>query len=104
LRVAKKFFELNVQLEQRGLMAVALAVDARGSWELELSNGMQVRFGAVAVDERTARFLHALDSDLAAVADKVDYIDMRYTNGFAIGWKPGSDLRLAELKETGPHG
>jgi len=104
LQVARRFFDLNTKLEQRGLMATDLAVDERGSWELSLSNGMQVRFGAVAVDERTARFLNALDSALTVVADKVDYIDMRYTNGFAVGWKAGSDLRLAEHGEIDPHG
>lgn len=104
LQVARRFFDLNTKLEQRGLMAITLAVDERGSWELGLSNGMQVRFGAVAVEERTARFLNALDSALTVVADKVDYIDMRYTNGFAVGWKAGSDLRLAEHGEIDPHG
>lgn len=103
LEVAQRFFELDDQMEQRGLMAISLAVDERGSWEMALSNGMQVRFGAVALDARTERFLEALDQLLAPVADKVDYIDMRYTNGFAIGWKPGVKTRLAEQGEMDPH-
>jgi cell division protein FtsQ len=103
LEVAQRFFELDDQMKQRGLMAVSLAVDPRGSWELGLSNGMQVRFGAVALELRTARFFEALDQLLAPVADKVDYVDMRYTNGFAIGWKPGVKTRLAEQREIDPH-
>jgi len=103
LEVAQSFFELDDQMKQRGLMAVSLAVDARGSWELGLSNGMQVRFGAVALEARKERFFEALDQLLAPVADKVDYVDMRYTNGFAIGWKPGVKTRLAEQREMDPH-
>jgi len=103
LQVAMRFFELDKQLERRGLMATELAVDDRGSWKLALSNGMQIRFGAVAVEARITRFLEALDSALAPVADEVDYIDMRYTNGFAIGWKPGSRVKLAEKGEIDPH-
>jgi cell division protein FtsQ len=103
LTVARRFFELDTQLEQRGLTAVSLSIDARGSWKLRLSNGMQVRFGAVALEGRTARFFEALDGLLVPVADKVDYIDMRYTNGFAIGWKQIAGIKLAELTETGPH-
>ena len=103
LKVAERFFELDKQLEQRGLMATELAVDDRGSWQLALSNGMQVRFGAVEVDARITRFFEALDSALTSVADEVDYIDMRYTNGFAIGWKPGSSVKLAEQGEADPH-
>jgi cell division protein FtsQ len=103
LTVARRFFDLDTQLEQRGLTAVSLSIDARGSWKLGLSNGMQVRFGAVALEGRTARFFEALDGLLVPVADKVDYIDMRYTNGFAIGWKQIAGIKLAELTETGPH-
>jgi len=103
LKVARLFFDLDKQLEQRGLTAAALAVDERGSWELGLNNGMQVRFGADAVEVRIERFFMALDSALVSVADEVDYIDMRYTNGFAIGWKPGSKVKLAEQGEIDPH-
>ena len=104
LKVARLFFDLDKRLTQRGLTAVSLAIDARGSWELGLSNGMQVRLGAMAVDERTDRFFAALDGVLGPVADKVNYVDMRYTNGFAVGWKPAEGAKLAELRENGPYG
>lgn len=103
LRVAKKFFELDTLLKQRGLTADALKLDERGAWEVSLRNGMKVRFGAVAVDARTERFFHALDSVLTPMIDQVDYIDMRYTNGFAIGWKLGSKIKLAERRGANPN-
>ena len=103
LQVARRFFDINSRLEQRGLNAVALAVDERRSWTLKLSNGMEVRFGSTAMESRTARFFQALDQVLTPLADKVDYIDMRYTNGFAIGWKPVARMKLADRRETDPH-
>lgn len=103
LEVAKRFFALDTQVQQRGLRAVSLTVDERGAWELGLGNGMIVRFGAVAIDARIARFFDALDGVLAPITDQVEYIDMRYTNGFAIGWKPGSRARFADKGESGPH-
>ena len=103
LQVAKRFFELDSQLKQRGLNAVALAVDERGAWKLELSNGIDVRFGAVALEARTIRFFEAFDQVLAPVASKVGYVDMRYTNGFSIGWKPVGRIKLADAGETDPH-
>ncbi|MCP4001823.1 MAG: FtsQ-type POTRA domain-containing protein [Gammaproteobacteria bacterium] len=103
LQVARRFFELDVQLKQRGLNAVALAVDERGAWKLELSNGIDVRFGAVALEARTARFFEAFDQVLAPFAGKVGYVDMRYTNGFSIGLKPGDRIKLADAGETEPH-
>jgi len=103
LEVAKRFFALDARLKQRGLTALSLQVDDRGAWGLLLNNGMKVRLGAVAIDERTSRFFDALDQVLASVVDTVDYIDMRYTNGFAVGWKPGADSRLATKGESKPH-
>ena len=34
-----------------------------------------------------ARFYAALDEVVAPVAADVRFVDMRYTNGFSIGWK-----------------
>ena len=103
LEVARRFFEIDTQLKQRGLNAVALRVDERGSWQLKVSNGMQVRLGAVSVDSRVVRFMQALDGVLAPVASDVAYVDMRYTNGFSIGWKEADRVKLADTGETGPH-
>ncbi len=102
-QVAEQFFILQTRLEQQGLTAVALNQDARGAWDLEMSNGMRVRFGAMNLQARIDRFFYALNQVLAPVADQVDYVDMRYTNGFAIGWKSKGETRLADLKEKDPH-
>jgi cell division protein FtsQ len=103
LQVARQYFALNAQLEQRGLNAAALRMDARGSLTLALSNGMEVRFGTVDLEERSTRFFQALDEVLTPIADRINYIDMRYTNGFAVGWKPAGELKLADRGETEPH-
>ena len=86
-RVARLYFEVEEQLEQRGLAAVEMELDARGAWSFRLNNGVLVRLGAEAVEQRLTRFLAALDHLLASQPEQVDYIDMRYPNGFAIGWK-----------------
>lgn len=100
LQVAKRYFDLDARLQQRGLKAIALSLDARGSWELGLSNGIQVRLGADDVDNRATRFFVALDSVLETLSGTVNYVDMRYTNGFAIGWKADTQMRMAGLGEA----
>jgi cell division protein FtsQ len=104
LQVAKRFFDLDARLQQRGLTAVSLRLDARGSWQLGLSNGVVVRLGAANVDRRAARFFTALDHLLAPVTDQIDYVDMRYTNGFAVGWKENAPVRMAWSEGAGPNG
>ncbi len=101
IQVAKRYFQLDARLQQRGLKAVSLSLDARGSWGLGLSNGVQVRLGAVDVENRASRFFVALDRVLEPLSDKIHYIDMRYTNGFAVGWKENADLRVAGLRKSG---
>jgi cell division protein FtsQ len=86
-RVARMYQRIEEQLEQRGMAAVSLRLDSRGAWEFRLNNGINVRLGATTVDRRIERFFQAFDQVLASQAEFVDYIDMRYTNGFAIGWK-----------------
>jgi cell division protein FtsQ len=66
---------------------VALSVDARGAATVELDNGIEVRLGREDATERLARFSALALPALAAKLATVAYVDMRYTNGFAVGWK-----------------
>ena len=86
-RVAEMYFRVEERLERRGMTVVILQLDQRGAWEMQLISGIRVRLGARMVDIRLDRFFDALDKVVAARTQEVDYIDMRYTNGFAIGWK-----------------
>jgi cell division protein FtsQ len=86
-RVAAMYFSVQERLERRGMAAVSLRLDDRGAWEIQLISGIRVRLGARMVETRLDRFFEALDKVVAARVEDVDYIDMRYTNGFAIGWK-----------------
>ena len=99
-RVSEMFFSIKKRLEQRGMTAIALRLDKRGAWEVRLSNGVIVRLGASFVDQRLDRFFEALDKVIAAQVEQVEYVDMRYTNGFAIGWKDPESMR-ARAREGG---
>ena len=94
-RVTELYFRIEERLEQRGVGAVALRLSGRGSWEFELSNGITVRLGSRLTEQRIERFFVAFDRVVAARPEAVAYVDMRYTNGFAIGWK--------EREETQPN-
>ena len=55
-RVAELYFRVQERLVRRGMSAVALRLDERGAWEMQLSSGIRVRFGARMVDMRMNRF------------------------------------------------
>ncbi len=90
-------------LVSRGLTIMQLHVDARGESTVELSDGIQVRLGREDAEPRLERFaaiaLPTLSTKLAAVA----YVDMRYTNGFAVGWKTVPAAGVTQSKEVGPN-
>lgn len=85
--VAARFVAIQERLVERGLRLAALKLDGRGAWSLVISNGIGVRLGSKDVEARLTRFFEALDNVVAPVAADVQFVDMRYTNGFAIGWK-----------------
>ena len=65
-----------------------LRLDERGAWELSLDNGVPLRLGrCAAVDERFDRFIAAAARIVATRATEIRYVDLRYANGFAIGWR-----------------
>ena len=102
-RVTEMFFRIEERLEQRGLAAVSLLLDKRGAWALQLSNGIRVRLGARFVEDRIDRFFVALDKFIESNSSQVDYVDMRYTNGFAIGWKEKSPVQVQSAEGSKPH-
>ncbi len=102
-QVTARYFQLQERLEHRGMAAVAVTLDERGAWAFQTSTGLQVRLGANSVDARIERFFSVLDGTLAQLAGEVEYVDMRYPNGFAVGWKKAAGAAAAAAKERGPN-
>jgi cell division protein FtsQ len=87
--VARRYLAAQGQLVEAGMRLTAVRLDQRGSWEFDLDNGVTVRLGRRQVDERFTRFVAAGVGQIATHANDISYVDMRYTNGFAIGWRAG---------------
>lgn len=88
-QLVERFGVLASRLAQCGMRPVALELDARRALNVALDGGIDVRVGRTTVDERIARFCDAAVPALAARLDRVAHVDMRYTNGFAVGWREG---------------
>lgn len=106
--VAARYVAIHEKLVERGLALAAIDLDGRGAWTLLLSNGIAVRLGSQDVEPRLARFFEALDTVVTPVAADVRFVDMRYTNGFSVGWKQQRsvsslpDVELPNLEQL-PH-
>jgi cell division protein FtsQ len=94
--VAARFLAAQGRLVEAGLHLTALRLDERGAWELDLADGITVRLGSRQVDERFERFMITAVKLITQRADDIGYVDMRYSNGFAIGWKTGGARRAGD--------
>lgn len=89
--VAQRYLATQGRLLEQGLRLTALSLDERGAWQMALSNGVIVRLGRREVDERMERFLRVAAQVIAGRATDVSYVDMRYSNGFSVGWRGNAE-------------
>lgn len=69
-----------------GVEVSSVVLDARGSWQLHLSNGTDVIVGSQEARLRLARFARMLPHLVANRTESLTRADLRYTNGFALVW------------------
>jgi len=94
--VAARYLAAQGRLVEAGMHLTALRLDERGAWEFDLADGITVRLGSRQVDERFERFMATAIKLIAQRANDIAYVDMRYSNGFAIGWRGGGAQRAGD--------
>lgn len=82
----------------------SLRMDDRGAVSFTLGTGQEVRVGREEIDTRLDRFFDVVAPALDAELPQVKYVDLRYANGFAVGWQDASNTQLANQKESRARG
>ena len=88
--VAQRYLDMREKLIPSGLDVRRVSLDARGAWQVTLGNGIEVRLGRRNVDARADLFLDVVAAIVASREADIEFVDMRYSNGFTIGWKDGA--------------
>jgi cell division protein FtsQ len=101
--IAKRYLVVREQLIPFGLNLRRVHMDARGAWEITLQNGVTIRLGRREVEQRTELFLDVVAEIITNRAAEIDYVDMRYSNGFTIGWKVGSERLARDANDSKPN-
>jgi len=91
--MTERFLAMNPRLTEAGMRLSRLVLDERGAWDLVLNNGVTLRLGREQVEQRFERFMRAASRIVAARAGEISYVDLRYANGFAVGWRSGGARR-----------
>jgi cell division protein FtsQ len=73
-------------LETTNLYIVEMFLSERFAWNVQLNNGIKLNLGRTEFIDRLQRFVDLLP--LISEQDRqVDYVDLRYDTGLAVGWK-----------------
>lgn len=78
---------MRAPLAMDGYRITRLWINRRGSWQVALDSGLVLRLGRDHVNQRVHRFLGTVVDALGQRLKQAKYVDLRYSNGFAVGWK-----------------
>lgn len=114
LLALENFTNLNDLLEYRNLAIDELVLSERFSWQLTLNDGVMLNLGREERVKRVQRFMDVYplikthleqqeklqNNDKKQLKQAVDYIDLRYDTGLAVGWKQATNLSFSmDLKK-----
>lgn len=91
--VVALYNESRALFEPQQVDVRSLVLDARGSWSLQLSSGIEVTVGSSEARLRLGRFARLLPQLSAQRPGALRHADLRYTNGFALTWADKPDAR-----------
>ncbi len=102
--VARRYLAVRGKLAEANLSLQSLRMDERGAWVLMLGTGQEIRLGRRDIDERLYRFFDVVAPALANEFKRVAYVDLRYTNGFAVGWRDDPPASMTAVAQVGDRG
>lgn len=85
--VAQGWQRLSLPLMNTPLQLAGLGVDARGEWTALTVSGIELRLGQGRPDRHLASLTGAVLTRLDGRWGEVGALDLRYSNGFAVGWR-----------------
>jgi cell division protein FtsQ len=88
IAIQYEFFRRN--LAAIGAEPVLVQLNERRAWQVKLDNGTTLALGRESIEERLTRYVSLHARTVGALNRRIDYVDLRYANGFAV--------RIPELK------
>ena len=108
LEVMTVYGQLADRLSDTPFALAGLEQDARGEWTATTTSGISLRLGRDNPQEQAQRLKSTVQPALATRLSQVQSIDLRYANGFAVGWRdpntrnePMAGTTSREPAETG---
>lgn len=94
IKVAEAFMKFSKILATEGLYPTQLELTIDHSWQMILSNGLNIKLGKKNLEPRLERLISVYQADLKDKVENINTIDLRYTNGIAVSWNEIRDNSL----------
>lgn len=88
--LAAEYEHFRRSLSRINKVPVRIVVSPRRAWQIRLRDGLTLELGREQIEARLKRFVDAYTRTIGKLARPIDYVDLRYANGFAV--------RIPELK------
>lgn len=92
--IAIQYRYFRRSLDAIGETPVEVQVTARRAWQIRLKSGLTIALGRESIETRLNRFVAVHGRTIGRLGRRIDYVDLRYANGFAV--------RIPELRHEKP--
>jgi cell division protein FtsQ len=82
ITIQYEFFRRN--LAAIGLAPVQIGVSPRRAWQVRADNGLTIELGREDIEPRLERFVGVYARTVGRLQRRIDHVDLRYSNGFAV--------------------
>lgn len=85
--ILQQYYQLEQRFSSVDERLVAVGVDSRGALDIELINGLQIKFGRQDIEHKINRLVSIYLQQIQPRREQIRRLDLRYSNGFAVAWK-----------------
>ena len=82
--ITQKYFEINKILSKELMQIGTISMSDRLSWEIQTDNNIKIVLGRKDILKKITNFVEHYQTVLTEINNRIEYVDMRYKNGFAI--------------------
>jgi|ERR1043166_5212780 cell division protein FtsQ len=82
--IAIQYAYFHKTLEPIRQAPLQVQVSLRRAWQLRLDSGLTLELGREHVENRLSKFVTVYDRTIGQLNRRLDYVDLRYANGFAV--------------------
>jgi cell division protein FtsQ len=82
---------VNTALADQSMEMAEFTINDRWAWKIKLTTGLEILLGRNEQLKKLQRFLKTLEVLGQEQVERIAIVDLRYPNGYAVSWKPGTE-------------